>query len=58
MDIPETPEGVALFLVQFIIASGGKPLNIPPRWLILDLFAECLAAVMGKRESEEPPALH
>ena len=52
MDIPETPEAIALILL-FLILSEIKPgclPNGPPRGRILDLYAECLRAASGDRD--------
>lgn len=61
-DLPETPEGVALYLTQAVIRAEGTPLetlsedtkptfadNRPVRSYVLYAYAECLSAATGKR---------
>lgn len=50
MQFPETPESVALVLLAFILtAMAPTAANTQPSARILDLYAECLAAVSGER---------
>ena len=61
---PETPEAVAWELTLAISEAEGRPMrreqqrrrrrgrNESERAYVLELFAECLAAVNGKREGE------
>ena len=54
-ELPHTPEGIAYLLLQKVIeaegrstATGGTGSKLS-RNLILDVYAECLEAVQGKR---------
>jgi hypothetical protein len=52
VDYPETPEAIALILLCLILAElrpGCLP-NGPPSARILDIYAECLRAVLGDRD--------
>lgn len=51
MDIPETPEAIALILLCLIISEikPGYLSNGPPMGRILDIYAECLLAANGGR---------
>jgi hypothetical protein len=52
MDRPDAPEAVALELLRLIEAREQKEArrsNIPESTRVLDLYAECLAAVRGDR---------
>ena len=60
-DYPETPEAVALELMRMIQAADKESdrRNVPERARLLDLYAECLAATEGKRDTAyRPDVMH
>jgi hypothetical protein len=60
-DHPETPEATALALLQLILDTEektGRKRNEPTRHQILDLYAECLAAANGDRNTAANATLH
>lgn len=56
-DVPDSPEAVALELMRLILNSE-RPIehNRLDSARLLDLYAECLAAVGGRRDADR--ALH
>jgi hypothetical protein len=60
-DYPDSPEAVALELLRMIETSENKTArdrrNVTESARLLDLYAECLAATMGKRESAYRPSV-
>jgi hypothetical protein len=62
-DFPDAPEAVALALMRDIEAAEKREdqrRNRPVRADLLDLYAECLSAVCGKRTvgESQSPVLH
>lgn len=45
-DLPETPEGAALFLLTLILRGRNDPVGRE----VLDLYAECLRVARGQDE--------
>jgi len=46
MDVPETPEAVALWLLQIIIWRQNCPERTSVEW-VLDTYAKCLRVARG-----------
>lgn len=54
-DVPETPEGVALALLQLILSRDAPPISSKER--LLATYGECLR-ITTSRWSGPPEALH
>ncbi len=50
IEIPETPEGVALVLAILIAITTPPTDDIPRAAWLLDVYADCLKAARGFRE--------